>query len=471
MPSPDGTKTQTLIDQYATPIATQENPWQSRSTKKRRINSPEEKQKTDSNSKTTSSLRRKPTTVPIKNKFSLLRQVSVVSASSTKTDPNDSNASTNAPVPDCEGMDVIKKEKISPIVVANVRQYSGLIKNVADQIGATNFTTSTLSDNRIKIQVNEVDQFRKLQTHFRNTNVLFHTFCLKIDRPFKVVLRGLHPSVDTTEIKNELTDAGFTVRNVSNIKHHRSKEPLPLFFVDLEPHTDPTKIYNLKRLMNSVVKFESPRPRHEPVQCKRCQDYGHTKTYCNKERVCVKCGENHDHTTCTKSSDVPACCGLCGGEHTANYRGCVVYKNYRASSSRGKRPVRILPTNKSNNVSPPINTMSFPSLPTRPTNPNFSYAATAQNSHQVSATNTTARTKTLRSQGRIPGPSDLTTQSSNDQYFHPNDQRAPDNSVYSTGFDLLAKSIARLETFLERMLSQQETIISTMSQLMAHLLK
>jgi hypothetical protein len=71
-----------------------------------------------------------------------------------------------------------------------------------------------------------------------------------------------------------------------------------------------------------------PRPnKNNQVQCMRCQQYGHTKRYCNMPYVCVKCSGNHSTASCTKSNDSPAKCALCGGNHPANYKGCEHYHN------------------------------------------------------------------------------------------------------------------------------------------------
>jgi hypothetical protein len=46
-------------------------------------------------------------------------------------------------------------------------------------------------------------------------------------------MRDLHHSISTNEIKNELNGKGHLVRNII-VKHKATKEPLPLFFVDLD---------------------------------------------------------------------------------------------------------------------------------------------------------------------------------------------------------------------------------------------
>jgi len=52
-----------------------------------------------------------------------------------------------------------------------------------------------------------------------------------------------------------------------------------------------------------------------------------SKTYCAYPPRCVRCNSNHPTSACNKTNDQPPVCVLCGGEHTANYRGCQVHKN------------------------------------------------------------------------------------------------------------------------------------------------
>ena len=50
-------------------------------------------------------------------------------------------------------------------------------------------------------------------------------------------------------------------------------------------------MYDIMALQNKVIQTEPPRANKRNIpQCTRCQQYGHTRTYCNKTFVCVKCG-------------------------------------------------------------------------------------------------------------------------------------------------------------------------------------
>ena len=126
---------------------------------------------------------------------------------------------------------------------------------------------------------------------------------------------------------------GNTVRNIMNIKHKQTKDPLSLFFVDLEPQANNKEIFNLQFLGNTKITIEAPHKNRNIVQCQRRQAYGHSKTYCTKPYRCVKCGGQHDSKDCTKPRHNPAKCALFGEDHPANYKGCTVYKNLVATRS------------------------------------------------------------------------------------------------------------------------------------------
>lgn len=161
----------------------------------------------------------------------------------------------------------------------------------------------------------------------RESRCVLYSYQLKEEKPFRVVIRNIHNSVQPEEIKEALLQEGYKTRNVVNIKNWRTKEPLPLFFNDLEPTKNVKKIYELEYLLYTKIKVEPPRLRKEVVQCMRCQQFGHTKFYCTLPPVCVRCGGEHDNRTCSKAKTDTPKCGLCGGNHPANHRGCPAYKD------------------------------------------------------------------------------------------------------------------------------------------------
>ncbi|CAF4927366.1 unnamed protein product [Pieris macdunnoughi] len=165
--------------------------------------------------------------------------------------------------------------------------------------------------------------------NFIANNISHYTYQLKSERAYRIVLRGLHASENTTEISKELYEIGHEVRQIVNIRHRVTKEPLPVFYVKLEPKPNNKAIFDVKYFNNMKITFEAPYKKKEIIQCKRCQRFGHSKNQCFRPYRRVKCGSAHPTTTCKKKPDTEATCANCDEKHPASYKGCKVYKRYR----------------------------------------------------------------------------------------------------------------------------------------------
>jgi hypothetical protein len=99
----------------------------------------------------------------------------------------------------------------------------------------------------------------KLVGFLNDNNIVHHTYQLEEERAYRVVIIYLHHSVNTKEIENQLTQMGHKVRNVIIGRHRVTKQPLNLFFVDLEPAGNDKEIYTINWLQNKAVAIEPPR--------------------------------------------------------------------------------------------------------------------------------------------------------------------------------------------------------------------
>lgn len=267
--------------------------------------------------------------------------------------------------------------KPPPIFVYGVVNFPQMIQKIHNIIEAGQYTTRSMANNTIKINCTTPDIYRKLVKYLKENNIVYHTYQPKEERAFRVAIKYLHHTMDVKEITDDITSQGHKVRNIINAKQRRTKEPLNLFFVDLEPADNNKDIYKIRRILNSCVQIEPPRKDKNIIQCTRCQLYGHTKTYCNGPFRCVKCGEPHDTASCKKSSKTPATCALCGGPHPANYKGCDYY--YRLYKGRD--------FNNSTHQRAVINTNTTYLPPTAPPTPRhqITYAnAVNNNTHNTS---------------------------------------------------------------------------------------
>lgn len=243
-------------------------------------------------------------------------------------------------VDSAEPTEVEKKKPKPPPVYIREKNSNVLVNKIIELIGKDNFHIIPLVKGNIqetKVQMKSEDNYRVLSKYLTENKKNFYTYQLKSSKGLQVVLKGIESDVTPEEITKALQEKGFTAKTVFNILN-RDKKPQPLFKVELEPENKPLKkyevhpIYNLQFLLHRRITVEEPHKRNGPVQCSNCQEYGHTRSYCKLRPVCVVCGEHHDSAHCPASKD--DCnskkCGNCGGNHTANYRGCPVYKELKS---------------------------------------------------------------------------------------------------------------------------------------------
>lgn len=228
----------------------------------------------------------------------------------------------------------LSEPKPPPIIIESVVNYPQMLLSIETVLGKTEFLCKAISNNQVKINTNTIDAYRKLQHFLKQNNIACHTFQPKQEIAYRVVIKGLHHSIPVDDIKEALTEQGFLIRNVVNIRDWKTKNPLPLFFIDQEPNDNNKKIYQITNLLNIKITVEPPRKRNVIPQCLRCQQYGHTRTYCTKKYYCVKCGESHPTSECKKKNDTPATCALCNGPHPASYKGCSVYQDLQKARNK-----------------------------------------------------------------------------------------------------------------------------------------
>jgi hypothetical protein len=78
--------------------------------------------------------------------------------------------------------------------------------------------------------------YRQIIKLLETNDVNFHTFQINEEKAFRVIIRHLHHSAPKAYIKEELHTLGFITRSVTNCLQYKTKNPFPLFFVDLEPY-------------------------------------------------------------------------------------------------------------------------------------------------------------------------------------------------------------------------------------------
>ncbi|XP_033314127.1 putative uncharacterized protein DDB_G0289263 [Bombus bifarius] len=139
---------------------------------------------------------------------------------------------------------------------------------------------------------------------------------------------------NTSNIYEELAKVGHQIRTINNITRYDTKQPLPLFLIELEPKNNNKEIFEVKKVLNTIITVEPLRHIKDIPQCMRCQKYGYTKNYCNRNPTCVKWAGKHLTMNCPHTGKTNYInCYNCSGNHPASYKGCIVRKQLQRKLS------------------------------------------------------------------------------------------------------------------------------------------
>lgn len=218
------------------------------------------------------------------------------------------------------------ERKPPPVTIYKVGIIEHIHKLLQD-ITKGQYEIKTVAYETVKVQVHDAESFGKLIKELDSRNTEYHTFRPKSEKSFRFVMRGLHHGTDINSIKEALLELGHEAVNIHNIKHRTTKNPLPLFYIDIKPKENNKEVYSIRNLNNNIVQCEPPHAKRIIPQCTRCQSFGHTKTYCRRAFRCIKCAGYHEAKDCSrKTRDNQVKCVNCNNAHPANYRGCIVHQ-------------------------------------------------------------------------------------------------------------------------------------------------
>lgn len=224
------------------------------------------------------------------------------------------------------------EQKPPPVFVYDVKDIK-VIQTILETTINKNYTIKCLQKDVIKIQTINKDDYKLVINEMRTKHFEFHSYQLKSERSFRVVLKNLHYQTNIADIKAAIEELGHNVNDISQLRERINKKPMPIFFINLATNSNNKDIYKVNRLLNMVVKFEPPKKQLIVPQCTNCQHFGHTKAYCNRKARCVKCPENHKTADCTrtieKDGKETVVCVNCGDHHAANFKGCQIYQELK----------------------------------------------------------------------------------------------------------------------------------------------
>lgn len=253
----------------------------------------------------------------------------------------DSSVTPPTPTPITKIPEKKKVPPPPPIIVDKLDKFDSFNQNLKKVVKSDEFSIKILKKNATKIVPKTSDAHRAITGKLNELKMEWHSYENKQERPFRVIVKGLHHTCDPDNIIQDLVSQGLKAIEAVNKIGWRSKEPLDMFMVSFNCDELREKIQQIQFILNTKVTVEALRTNKFIPQCKRCQGYGHTQKYCARETRCVKCVGKHLTKDCpnTDPNSKAKCCH-CGEAHPANYRGCLIAKELQKLKTKSHTNVK-----------------------------------------------------------------------------------------------------------------------------------
>ncbi|GFU82904.1 nucleic-acid-binding protein from transposon X-element, partial [Trichonephila clavipes] len=149
----------------------------------------------------------------------------------------------------------------------------------------------------IKIYTNDFEEYRSLiQAMVADKEFELYVINPKLDKPIKVVIKGLPISSKIEDIKNDLEEEGYVIESCTQLISKRTTNPLPFFQVILPRNDSNKRIFALTHLYYLQVKVEGYLVRGIN-QCFNCNNFFHTSENCHLKPRCLKTAKNTPRKT------------------------------------------------------------------------------------------------------------------------------------------------------------------------------
>jgi len=156
----------------------------------------------------------------------------------------------------------------------------------------------------------------------------------------RLLVKNLGRQMPESVVREELESLNINIQGVMQLRSgRRDQDPTkdcpctPHLIITVRRGPELSRVRSITELCGMRVSVESYVAPKGPLQCKRCQRFGHSKRHCGYALRYDACGGPHLTSECQKPRAQPQCC-RCGGGHTANYRGCIKWKEARAALAR-----------------------------------------------------------------------------------------------------------------------------------------
>jgi hypothetical protein len=230
----------------------------------------------------------------------------------------------------------------TPVFVTGVTDTRGFLAWLRTSCPSS--LSAQMKGEKLMIAPGTADGFRatlsSLRSHDGSKGVTFHTFSHPEDRCVRLLVKNLGRQMPESVVREVLEALGIRVQGVMQLRSGlrdqdaaRDRSLTPQFVVSVARGPEVQKLRSLSELYGLRVSIETYVAPKAPLQCKRCQRFGHTQRNCGYKPRCGACGEPHPSGDCSTPKQQLKCC-TCGGNHTANYRGYAKWKEAKAALTK-----------------------------------------------------------------------------------------------------------------------------------------
>jgi hypothetical protein len=140
--------------------------------------------------------------------------------------------------------------KIPPLFIANITKFSQFRLEISEVI--TNDFTATSKNDKIKVNVETVDDFRTLTKFLDDKKYEYYTYRLKNEKDISAIIRNLPTSITEFEAMEELSRLNFPVKSVFRLSN-KDMTLTPIMAIQLENNPLSQDIFKLIMFQSSAL--------------------------------------------------------------------------------------------------------------------------------------------------------------------------------------------------------------------------
>ncbi|GFV22399.1 nucleic-acid-binding protein from transposon X-element [Trichonephila clavipes] len=237
---------------------------------------------------------------------------------------------------------------VKPIMLKIVESYNLIVQDVNRKFPGT---VNKMAGNYIKIQPATPDDHREIVTHLENIRAQHYVIKRLADRPIKVVLKGLPVRTEVADIEEDLKSQGFEVEKVAQLRKFSTKEPLPIFMVEVRRNEKAELIHDVKTVCYLSVTVDPFRKKPGATQCYNCNYFNHSSANCRMTPRCLKCGKDHRTGDCSIKEKIekPRCINCNQEGHVASLRSCTAFPKIKPKKGEAQNNIsqkKIIPATR-----------------------------------------------------------------------------------------------------------------------------